>query len=71
MLPKSRVWATARKYLQKEGCVGEVRFSFPSITVNQMSLNHWAGRGSKKKLFWLRYKVYVSVAYHKMLNECN
>ncbi|XP_026867261.2 uncharacterized protein KIAA0895-like [Electrophorus electricus] len=24
VLPKSRVWATARKYLQKEGCVGEV-----------------------------------------------
>lgn len=24
VLPKSRVWATVRKYLQKEGCVGEV-----------------------------------------------
>lgn len=24
VLPKSRVWAAARKYLQKEGCVGEV-----------------------------------------------
>ncbi|XP_064169006.1 microtubule-associated tyrosine carboxypeptidase [Anguilla rostrata] len=24
LLPKSRVWAAARKYLQKEGCVGEV-----------------------------------------------
>ncbi|XP_066503373.1 microtubule-associated tyrosine carboxypeptidase [Hoplias malabaricus] len=24
VLPKSRVWSTARKYLQKEGCVGEV-----------------------------------------------
>lgn len=24
ILPKSRVWAAARKYLQKEGCVGEV-----------------------------------------------
>lgn len=25
VLPKSRVWAAVRKYLQKEGCVGEVR----------------------------------------------
>lgn len=24
VLPKSRVWVTVRKYLQKEGCVGEV-----------------------------------------------
>lgn len=23
-LPKSQVWAAVRKYLQKEGCVGEV-----------------------------------------------
>lgn len=25
ILPKSQVWAAVRKYLQKEGCVGEVR----------------------------------------------
>lgn len=25
VLPKSQVWAAVRKYLQKEGCVGEVR----------------------------------------------
>lgn len=24
VLPKSQVWAAVRKYLQKEGCVGEV-----------------------------------------------
>lgn len=24
ILPKSQVWAAVRKYLQKEGCVGEV-----------------------------------------------
>ncbi len=24
LLPKSQVWAATRKYLQKEGCVGEV-----------------------------------------------
>lgn len=24
VLPKSQVWACVRKYLQKEGCVGEV-----------------------------------------------
>lgn len=32
VLPKSRVWATVRKYLQKEGCVGEVCvFGHPHI----------------------------------------
>lgn len=25
VLPKCQVWASVRKYLQKEGCVGEVR----------------------------------------------
>lgn len=25
VLPKCQVWAAVRKYLQKEGCVGEVR----------------------------------------------
>ncbi len=32
LLPKSQVWAATRKYLQKEGCVGEV-CGFPSSSV--------------------------------------
>lgn len=31
ILPKSQVWAAVRKYLQKEGCVGEV------------SMDEWVG----------------------------
>lgn len=31
ILPKSQVWAAVRKYLQKEGCVGEVRESISSL----------------------------------------
>lgn len=29
ILPKSQVWAAVRKYLQKEGCVGEVSAGSP------------------------------------------
>ncbi|KAK3533312.1 hypothetical protein QTP70_016022 [Hemibagrus guttatus] len=35
VLPKSRVWATVRKYLQKEGCVGEVVVSLTDELLSQ------------------------------------
>ncbi|XP_047666320.1 uncharacterized protein KIAA0895-like [Tachysurus fulvidraco] len=35
VLPKSRVWATVRKYLQKEGCVGEVVVSLSDELLSQ------------------------------------
>ncbi|ROL41178.1 hypothetical protein DPX16_10330 [Anabarilius grahami] len=35
LLPKSQVWAASRKYLQKEGCVGEVVISLSDELLSQ------------------------------------